>query len=87
MRHAPGLDTPIATQGEVELECDVAAVAFFQEVMEVAEAEGHHPDLHLTNYRDVRVGPTMSAMNTLLLLLATRDLRSSSVGVKQFQSE
>ena len=21
----------------------------------VAEAEGHHPDLHLTNYRDVQV--------------------------------
>ncbi len=29
----------------------VAAVAFFNNVVEVAEAEGHHPDLHLTNYR------------------------------------
>jgi pterin-4a-carbinolamine dehydratase len=34
----------------------VAAVTFFTRVSEVAEAEGHHPDLHLTNYRDVEVG-------------------------------
>lgn len=33
----------------------VAAVRFFNQVAEVAEAEGHHPDLHLTNYRDVQV--------------------------------
>jgi 4a-hydroxytetrahydrobiopterin dehydratase len=32
-----------------------AAVKFFNEVMEVAEAEGHHPDLHLTGYRNVEV--------------------------------
>ena len=29
--------------------------------MEVAEAEGHHPDLHLTNYRDVKVRPSAQA--------------------------
>ena len=28
---------------------------FFRRVGEVAEAEDHHPDLHLTNYRDVRI--------------------------------
>jgi 4a-hydroxytetrahydrobiopterin dehydratase len=28
-----------------------AALRFFNKVGEVAEAEGHHPDLHLTNYR------------------------------------
>ena len=28
-------------------------MAFLAEVADVAEAEGHHPDLHLTNYRDV----------------------------------
>ena len=32
-----------------------AAISFFNGVMEVAEVEGHHPDLHLTNYRDVQV--------------------------------
>ncbi|KAF8070914.1 PDL2 [Scenedesmus sp. PABB004] len=31
----------------------MAAVGFVNRVAEVAEAEGHHPDLHLTNYRDV----------------------------------
>lgn len=33
----------------------LAALAFFQRVGEVAEQEGHHPDLHLTDYRNVRV--------------------------------
>ncbi len=33
----------------------VAAVKFFDQVAEVAEEEGHHPDLHLTDYREVKV--------------------------------
>lgn len=32
-----------------------AAIDFFNAVKQVAEAEGHHPDLHLTNYREVEV--------------------------------
>lgn len=28
---------------------------FFRRIGDVAEAEDHHPDLHLTNYRDVLV--------------------------------
>jgi 4a-hydroxytetrahydrobiopterin dehydratase len=28
---------------------------FFRRVGDLAEDEGHHPDLHLTNYRDVTV--------------------------------
>ena len=28
---------------------------FFRRVGELAEAEGHHPDLHLTGYRDVAI--------------------------------
>ena len=28
---------------------------FFRRVADVAEAEDHHPDLHLTNYRDVTI--------------------------------
>jgi 4a-hydroxytetrahydrobiopterin dehydratase len=31
------------------------AIRFFGRVAEVAEAENHHPDLHLENYRHVRV--------------------------------
>ncbi len=30
-------------------------MAYFNAVAEVAEAETHHPDLHLTSYRDVRL--------------------------------
>ena len=33
----------------------------------VAEAEGHHPDFHLTNYRDVRVDVTTHAIGGLSL--------------------
>jgi 4a-hydroxytetrahydrobiopterin dehydratase len=28
---------------------------FFRRISDVAETEDHHPDLHLTNYRDVKV--------------------------------
>ena len=31
----------------------VAGMRFFEEVARVAEAEGHHPDLHLAGYRNV----------------------------------
>jgi 4a-hydroxytetrahydrobiopterin dehydratase len=31
----------------------LAGVAFFSRVAELAEAEGHHPDLHLDGYRHV----------------------------------
>ncbi len=33
----------------------LAAMAFFNKVAEVAEAEGHHPDLHLEGYRNVAI--------------------------------
>ncbi|KAL3153267.1 hypothetical protein ABBQ38_011615 [Trebouxia sp. C0009 RCD-2024] len=33
----------------------VAAVKFFDQVAEIAEQEGHHPDLHLIKYREVQV--------------------------------
>ena len=32
-----------------------AAMEFFNRVATLAEAEGHHPDLHLTNYREVAI--------------------------------
>lgn len=31
----------------------MAGIEFFNRVAELAEAEGHHPDLHLENYRNV----------------------------------
>jgi 4a-hydroxytetrahydrobiopterin dehydratase len=33
----------------------LAALDFFQRVGEVAEAEGHHPDLHLAGYGNVAI--------------------------------
>ena len=33
----------------------MAAIRFFNQVAEVAEREQHHPDLHLTGYRNVAV--------------------------------
>ncbi len=33
----------------------MAAMGFFNEVAEIAEQDGHHPDLHLAQYRQVRV--------------------------------
>lgn len=32
-----------------------AGMAFFNEVLAVAESEGHHPDLHLVGYRNVAI--------------------------------
>jgi 4a-hydroxytetrahydrobiopterin dehydratase len=33
----------------------LAGIAFFNKCAEVAEADGHHPDLHLEGYRNVAV--------------------------------
>ena len=33
----------------------VEALAFVERVAEVAEAEGHHPDVHLTSYRELEL--------------------------------
>jgi len=43
----------------------VAAIEFFNSVSKVAESEGHHPDLHLTNYREVVVDLTTHATGGL----------------------
>ena len=33
----------------------MAAIRFFHSVADLAEAEGHHPDLHLVGYRNVAI--------------------------------
>ncbi|WZO97213.1 4a-hydroxytetrahydrobiopterin dehydratase [Isosphaeraceae bacterium EP7] len=33
----------------------VAAIRFFDKIADLAETEGHHPDLHLEGYRNVAV--------------------------------
>ena len=44
-----------------------AAIGFFNSVSVIAEEEGHHPDLHLTSWRDVRVDLSTHAIGGLSL--------------------
>jgi 4a-hydroxytetrahydrobiopterin dehydratase len=43
----------------------VDAMAFLQKVAVLAEDEGHHPDLHLTGYRNVTIELTTHALGGL----------------------
>eukprot|EP01023_Acetabularia_acetabulum_P036206 TRINITY_DN3424_c2_g1_i1.p3 TRINITY_DN3424_c2_g1~~TRINITY_DN3424_c2_g1_i1.p3 ORF type:complete len:171 (+),score=20.99 TRINITY_DN3424_c2_g1_i1:187-699(+) len=43
----------------------VAAMNFLNKAAEIAEQEGHHPDFHLTNYRDVCVEVGTHSINAL----------------------
>ena len=42
-----------------------AAVEFIRRIAALAEAEGHHPDLHLTSYRRLRIELTTHAIRGL----------------------
>ncbi|NND96198.1 MAG: 4a-hydroxytetrahydrobiopterin dehydratase [Pirellulaceae bacterium] len=65
--------TPQWTLGEdakmisrkVGLKHFVEAMKLLNEIAEVAESEGHHPDLHLTGYRNVRIDLTTHAIGGL----------------------
>ena len=53
----------------------MAGLDFFQKVAEVAESEGHHPDLHLVGYRNVSIEIWTHAIQGLSLndfILAAR---------------
>lgn len=43
----------------------VQAMAFLQKVADLAEAEQHHPDLHLTGYRQVMIEISTHAIDGL----------------------
>src|SRR5262249_8216972 len=43
----------------------ITALDFFQRVGQVAEAEDHHPDLHLVGYRNVAIELSTHALNGL----------------------
>jgi 4a-hydroxytetrahydrobiopterin dehydratase len=43
----------------------LAAMDFFQQIAHVAEADDHHPDLHLTGYRNVMVELSTHAIGGL----------------------
>ena len=59
----------------------VAAVALIHQVADIAEAEGHHPDIHLTNYKHLRIELTTHAINGLskndFIVAAKLDARQS----------
>lgn len=53
----------------------MAGMAFFEKVAELAEEEGHHPDLHLHGYRNVAIEIWTHAIDGLSLndfILAAR---------------
>ena len=43
----------------------LAAVQFIQKIAEAAEADDHHPDLHLTGYRKLRIELSTHAIGGL----------------------
>ena len=43
----------------------LAAVEFINEIAKIAEAENHHPDFHLTNYRKLRIDLSTHAIGGL----------------------
>lgn len=45
----------------------VAGMDFFNRVTELAEAEGHHPDLHIVGYRNVTIDIWTHAIDGLSL--------------------
>ena len=53
----------------------MAGMRFFQQVAELAEEEGHHPDIHLSGYRNVRIDIWTHAIDGLSMndfILAAR---------------
>lgn len=45
----------------------LAGLAFFEKVAEIAEAEAHHPDLHLVGYKNVTIDIWTHAIDGLSL--------------------
>ena len=54
-----------ALRREGNVEDFAAALDFFQRVGQVAEAQGHHPDLHLTGYRHMAIELSTHAIGGL----------------------
>ena len=50
---------------KVGLKNFVEAMELLNKIADVAESEGHHPDLHLTGYRNVRIDLTTHAIGGL----------------------
>ena len=50
---------------KVGLKNFVQAMELLNKIADIAETEGHHPDLHLTGYRNVRIDLTTHAISGL----------------------
>ena len=60
---------------------------FFDKVADVAEEQGHHPDLHLTDYREVKVGFVCPSKNLMLLLHSPKSFQQPTLaGILEFSS-
>ncbi|XP_024517140.1 pterin-4-alpha-carbinolamine dehydratase 2, mitochondrial [Selaginella moellendorffii] len=60
LHQAPGwtieqVDGKLELQRSWRTKSFIKGIEFFKLVSDVAEAEGHHPDLHLTGYNNVRI--------------------------------
>ena len=53
-----------------------SGIEFFKRIGEVAEAEGHHPDLHLEGYNKVSAGLSTHSIGMLVLLLMSSKCKS-----------
>ncbi len=65
----------------------VAGIEFFKRVAELAEAEDHHPDLHLVGYRQVRIESWTHSvdgisLNDIILAAKIDDLPVELFGAK-----
>ena len=68
LAHLPGwtkVDGGKAIRRQWRVKNFLAGIAFFDAVAQLAEAEGHHPDLHLTGYREVAIEITTHAIGGL----------------------
>lgn len=54
-----------AIRREWKMKHFMAGIAFFEKLAALAEEEGHHPDLHLSGYRNLAVDLTTHAISGL----------------------
>jgi 4a-hydroxytetrahydrobiopterin dehydratase len=87
--HALGTEWELVDGGKklsrkFKLKNFVEAMRLLNAVAEIAEQEQHHPDLHLTGYRQVRIDLTTHAINGLsendFILAAKIDVAVKQLG-------
>ncbi|QDZ20294.1 transcriptional coactivator/pterin dehydratase [Chloropicon primus] len=93
-KQVPGWKLEKAEGNSLRLNCDwkfknfVKSLEFFQRIAEVAEAEGHHPDLHLVGWNKVTVEIFTHAVgglteNDFILAAKINDIDTSDLTSKK----